>query len=215
MSIIAVVCEKGGTGKTTIATNLAAMRTKAGKDVLLVDTDIQGSASNWCLSRDDHEVKPRIASVQKFGKGLRQEVEALSNKCDDIIIDAGGRDTAEFRGSLLVADKAIMPLRASQFDLWALVRIHDVISAIKDVNPKLQASVLINLSSTNPSVKETEQAKEFFQDLEHVNLLNTIICDRIAFRRAAIYGMSVVELEPQDTKAITEITNLYQEIFNA
>ena len=75
--IVLIGGEKGGTGKTTIATNLAALRALAGRDVLLVDTDPQGSASYWASSRDEDGIKPRVACIQKFGKGLQGEVQDL------------------------------------------------------------------------------------------------------------------------------------------
>ena len=63
--IILIGGEKGGTGKTTLATSLAAVRAKEGNDVLLLDTDLQGSASKWIKIRDHFKVEPGIASVQK------------------------------------------------------------------------------------------------------------------------------------------------------
>ena len=76
--VILIGGEKGGTGKTTIATNLAALRALAWHDVLLVDTDSQGSASYWASSRDEAGIKPRVACIQKFGKGLQGEVRPPS-----------------------------------------------------------------------------------------------------------------------------------------
>ena len=92
--------EKGGTGKSTIATNLAAMRLKESADVLLLDTDPQASSSYWSSIRDEDESLKRVSCVQKFGKGLEKELYALSEKYDDLIIDAGGRDSAELRASM-------------------------------------------------------------------------------------------------------------------
>jgi len=115
--IILIGGEKGGPGKTTIAINIAAMRTKEEGDLLLIDTDKQPTASYWCSIREDNNIKPRVASVQKFEKSVRTEAIALKEKYKDIIIDAGGRDSPELRGALLIADIAIFPLRPSQFDL--------------------------------------------------------------------------------------------------
>jgi len=70
MSIVLFGGEKGGTGKTTLATNMAAMLALKGRDVLLLDTDRQGTASFWATIREDTEIEPRIPCVQKFGKGL-------------------------------------------------------------------------------------------------------------------------------------------------
>ena len=99
--IILIGGEKGGTGKTTIATNLAAMRALAGRDVLLIDTDPQGSANYWVQSRDEEKITPRVACIQKFGKGLPAEVKDLAHRYQDIIIDAGGRDSVELRSALV------------------------------------------------------------------------------------------------------------------
>ncbi|MBK8536321.1 MAG: AAA family ATPase [Candidatus Competibacteraceae bacterium] len=89
MSIILIGGEKGGTGKTTLAVNLAALRALQGRDVLLIDTDIQASASYWAQTRDEAGIQPRVACIQKFGKGLQTEVRDLAKRYQDIVIDAG------------------------------------------------------------------------------------------------------------------------------
>jgi chromosome partitioning protein len=80
--IVAVLGEKGGTGKTTLATNLAGMRAAEGqgRDVLLIDADRQGSASYWTEKRGGaHAHLPAVQSVQKFGEGLMWTVRDLGN----------------------------------------------------------------------------------------------------------------------------------------
>ena len=77
--IVAVLGEKGGTGKTTFATNLAGMRAGAGRDVLIVDADRQGSASYWAEARERQEVAA-VASVQKFGTGLVRAVADMARR---------------------------------------------------------------------------------------------------------------------------------------
>ena len=108
--------EKGGAGKTTLATNVAAFRTSKQPETLLIDTDRQSTSSFWCSVREENGISPRVGSIQKYERSVRTEVRELSKKYEDIIIDAGGRDSPELRGSLLVCDKAIFPLRPSQFD---------------------------------------------------------------------------------------------------
>lgn len=212
--IILIGGEKGGPGKTTVATNLAAIRTKRTDDLLLIDTDKQPTASYWCSLREDKEVDPRVNSIQKFDKAVRTETLALKQKYEDIIIDAGGRDSPELRSALLVADKAIFPLRPSQFDLWTLGRMNTLVETAQEYNEKLKAYIVINQASPNPAVREVDEAKELIQEFTNLTLLNTHICERIAFRRAAIQGMAVTEYKPEDPKAIEEITSLYEEIFN-
>ena len=204
--------EKGGTGKTTIATNLAALRALAGHDVLLVDADSQGSASDWARSRNEDGIKPRVACIQKFGKGLQEEVQDLDGRYQDVIIDAGGRDSVELRAAMVVAHKACVPIQASQFDVWTLGRMNDLVVTGQGFNPSMRAWVLINRGSTNPSVTEIAQAGEALGDFEYLALATSVIRDRIAYRKATRDGISVAEMK-SDPKAINEMNALYTEVF--
>ena len=212
--IVLIGGEKGGTGKTTIATNLAALRALAGRDVLLVDTDLQGSASYWTSSRDEDGIKPRVACIQKFGKGLQGEVQDLAGRYQDIIIDAGGRDSVELRAGLVVAHKAFVPIQASQFDIWTLGRMDDLVVSAEGFNPDLRAWVVISRAHTNPSVTETRETEEILSDFEHLRIASTVVRDRIAYRKAARDGRSVAELKPVDPKATSEMNTFYAEVFD-
>jgi chromosome partitioning protein len=212
--IILIGGEKGGTGKTTLATNFAAMRALAGRDVLLIDTDPQGSANYWAQSRDEAGINPRVACVQKFGKGLPIEVKDLSNRYEDIIIDAGGRDSVELRSAMVVANRAYIPIQPSQFDIWTLNRMDELIETAKGFNPDLKAWVIISRSSTNPSVHESDDTMEIMGDFPNLGLASMAIRDRIAYRKAAKDGMVVCELKPKDPKAVEEMEALYKEVFN-
>lgn len=212
--IVLIGGEKGGPGKTTLATNIAAIRTNEIEDVLLVDTDRQPTSSYWCSLREDKGVKPRVASIQKYDKAVRTEIVELKRKYTDIIIDAGGRDSPELRGALLVCDKAVFPLRPSQFDLWTLGRLNSLVETALEINENLKAFVVINQSSPNPAVKEAEEMKTFLTEFDSIKLLTSVICERIVFRRASLNGMAVTEYKPEDQKAIDEINHLYKEIFD-
>lgn len=211
--IILIGGEKGGTGKTTIATNLAAMRALAGRDVLIIDTDPQGSANYWAQSRDEENVIPRVACIQKFGKGLPKEVQDLAHRYQDIIIDAGGRDSVELRSALVVAEKAYIPIQPSQFDIWTLGQMDELVETAKAFNSELQARVIISRSSTNPSVHESDDTEKLLADFPNLDLANVTIRDRIAYRKAAKDGLAVIELKPKDPKATEEMEVLYKEVF--
>lgn len=210
--IILIGGEKGGTGKTTITTNLAVNLIYSGSDVLIVDTDKQGSASAWCASRD-YTDKARISCVQVFGKGVPEQVKDLAKRYEYVIIDAGGRDSVELRSAMVAADILIIPIQASQLDVWTLGNMDELVKQAKGFNPNLMAKIIINRASPNPAVNEVEEAKSIIGDFDEIKLSNIVVRDRIAFRKAAKSGLGVFELVDGDKKAIGEIEELYKEIF--
>ncbi|MBU1059861.1 MAG: AAA family ATPase [Proteobacteria bacterium] len=215
MSIVLIGGEKGGTGKTTLATNIAAMLALQGKDVLLLDTDRQGTASFWATVREETEIEPRIACVQKFGKGLASQVRDLAERYDEIIIDAGGRDSIELRYSLGVCDRAYIPVQPFQFDIWTIRQMDDLVAMAQTVNENLEAFIVLNRVSANPAVREDRETRDFFsaEDFQHLSLLDAVLRDRITFRKSGRDGLSVVELK-QDKKAVREMTQLFAEVYD-
>mgnify|MGYP002870108258 CR=1 FL=1 len=212
--IVLIGGEKGGTGKTTIVTNLAAMRMQQINEILLIDTDKQGSASSWASVRDQNMEIKRVLSVQKFGNTINNEIRALHTKYNDILIDAGGQNSQELRASMLVAEKMYIPIQAGQFDVWTLGLMDQLVSQVKTFNPHLKAMVLINRASTNPSTTEIEEIFQVMSEFENLTLSAAILKERIAYRKAAKEGLSVVELNKQDPKATDEMQFLYNEIYD-
>lgn len=212
--IILIGGEKGGTGKTTLATNIAARLLESGADVLFIDTDKQGSASSWAAMRDNNDEIKEIPTIQKFGNSIASAINDLKTRYDHLVIDAGGRDSVELRSAMTVSDCIYIPLQASQFDIWTLSAMDKLVEQAKSFNPNLQASVVINRASPNPSVSEVKEAQGMFSEFHYLKLSNVVIKDRIAYRKAARSGFSVNELSNPDLKAIEEINLLYDEITN-
>lgn len=213
--ILLIGSEKGGPGKTTLATNLAALRALR-KDVLLVDADRQATASAWSAIRNEYALEPTITCTQVLGRSTGHEIVKLRPKFDDIIIDAGGRDSVELRTSMVIADVMVIPVRPSQFDVWSLATADQLINdARARGNEKLKPIVVINAASPNPSLKETSDTISLIQEFDSLLMAKTIIHERVAFRHAAREGCCVTELTEGDTrKAALEILNLYKEIFH-
>ncbi len=210
--IILVGGEKGGTGKSTLAINLAVMHAQKKKDILIVDADKQGTTSQWASQRDENEITPRISCIQKFGKQIHIEVQALSEKYETIIIDAGGRDSVELRASMLVADLFLTPIRASQSDAWTLDHLENLVTDAQLINPELKTLIIINQAPTNPSITEVNEIKELLSDFDHFTQAKSIIRDRITFRHSFKDGLGISETQPKDKKAVKEMQLLFKEV---
>ena len=210
--IITVGGTKGGGGKTTIATNLAVMRARAGRDVLLIDADPQGTASTFSVLRNTNEKGlSRITSVRLLGEEILNSYQNLRDKYGDIIIDAGGRETDSHRAALGVADVALIPFQPSSFDVWELGKASKVVREMRTMNPKLKAYTLINLAEARGT--DNEAAAEYAGEIDGLIFIPQPIVNRKAFKRAAAAGLSVVELKPLDPKAVEEIQGLYDFAF--
>ena len=108
--VLAVGTVKGGVGKTTLAVNLAIVRTDEGQDVLLVDGDEQGTAWLCTQLRTERMGRPGYTAVSLHGAVWRTQIRQLAPKYDDIIIDVGGRNTSSLRAALTVANTLLIPM---------------------------------------------------------------------------------------------------------
>jgi len=200
---------KGGCGKSTLTTNLAALLAVQGKDVIIVDADRQATSSNWALDRQELDL-PKVHHVQAFDN-IRDTVRDLDKRYEIVIVDAGGRDSRELRTGILAADILIVPFRPSQPDLDVLPSLQEILQLSFDMNPKLKAFAVLSLASTNPSVKEIDEAVEYLKDYPEIKLLSSLVYDRKIYRDAISEGRGVVEMD--NLKAKFEITTLMEEIY--
>jgi chromosome partitioning protein len=222
--LILVGGQKGGTGKSTVATNLVTMRAVRGRDAFLYDIDPQRTSTLWASRRDENNVEPRISSSQKVldrrvlnaGTVIRNELKALIPRYEDIIIDAGGADNEVLRAAMTLADILVLPLMTSAFDTWTLDTVNNLVSEARQVNSKLIAKVLYNKVAQHPMTakSEIEESDDILSDFEHLQRLKTIMVYRVSIRRSQNGGLSVIEYKPADEKAVEEINSLYEEVFN-
>jgi chromosome partitioning protein len=205
---------KGGVGKTTLATSMAILRSASGKDVLLVDADDQGTATDFTAVRNQSlagQGGAGYTSIQLHGAAVRSEVMKLASKYDDVIIDVGGRDTAGQRAGLLVADVYAVPFLPGSFDVWTLDSVGALIEDAKAFNEKLKAVCLINRADSQGS--DNREAAEIAREIPNLTYIDAPLGNRKAFRSAAAQGLAVTELKPPDSKAITELTSVFKRLF--
>lgn len=208
--IVLIGGEKGGTGKSTLATNLAVWLAHSRRDVLLLDADRQGTSANWVSERTEHPELPVVHCVQRYGN-IFKAVKDLAERYDDIIIDAGGRDSEELRSAMVAADKLYSPVRASQSDLWTADHLNQLVALARGLNQNLQAYALLSMAPTNPRVNEAAEASEMLAEFKELQLANIVIRDRKVFRDAMVDGRGVFEMS--DPKAIEELLALAKEIY--
>jgi chromosome partitioning protein len=207
---------KGGSGKTTVATNLAIMRALAGRDVLLVDADDQETATDFTVLRNERrEGGAGYTNIKLSGTSVRTEVQRLKNKYDDIIIDTGGRDTTSQRAALTVADVLLVPFVPRSFDIWTIEKISDLVGEIRAVNSSLQAYTFINRADSHAHGHDNNEAAEVLREVESLEYLDAALVNRKAFGDAAGAGQGVIELSPSNPKASEEIERLYTLVFES
>jgi len=209
--ILLVGGEKGGTGKSTIATNIAVKLAHQQKEVVIVDCDPQCTASKWLARRNKlFPSLPKVFCIQKTGDIYDTTID-MANRYKHVIVDAGGRDSEELRTAMVACDKMYIPLKASQPDIETSHHIIQLIKLAKTLNPKLLAFILISMASTNHLLKEDQEATILLSKLNIAKVSNIIIHERKIYRDAIADGRGVVEYD--NAKAINEIVQLSEEIF--
>jgi chromosome partitioning protein len=197
MKVVAVLSEKGGAGKTTLAVHLATAAHLAGLKVMILDLDPQGSAYAWAERRTEPPEAEAIPPVALAGW-----LDRLKGAGADLVILDTGRDSnnAGYTAAK-AADLVLVPCRAGGFDFLALGRTLDL-CRLATKRP------FVVLNAIRPGSVRTEQdTREALADLE-CDLAPTALHDRVDFRTASVAARSAQEIEPEG-KAAAEVAALY------
>ena len=204
---------KGGSGKTTVSTNLTVYLASKGRDVLFIDADDQESAYQFSMQRESvkGEGGTGYTTIRQKNKEVRTEVLKLSSKFDDIVIDTGGRDTASQRAALSVTDVYLVPFYPRGVDAWTLPDVEQLVSEMQSSNPNLQAFSFINRA--DPQSADNREVAQFLKESDVLQYIDTPLINRKAFSNATTAGLGILEYKPADVKAQSEFTALYEELF--
>ena len=205
---------KGGTGKSTIATHIAALFAADG-DVLLVDTDETGTSTDFSALRAETSAA-QYTCIQLSDKRVRTEVLRMKDKYPTIVIDCGARDTIAQRAALSITDVYIVPFAPRSYDIWTLEQVCDLIDEAQVFNEQLQAFSLIN--KADPRGNDNQDAYALLSERsETMKVLGGPIIYRKSFNAAADQGLIVHEYqkasgEYRDCKAVGEIDSIVRQI---
>lgn len=211
--ILVVGNTKGGTGKTTVAVNLAISFARAGRAVLLVDGDSQRSAAHSAAIRaEDGAAPPLPCEACPDGAALHALVTARAGAFDDVVIDAGGRDSSGLRGGLLAADVVLVPFLPRSVDVWALRDMAALVAEANSARAGRPLRAVAFLNSADVAGADNADAAACVADAPPLVYLDAPLCRRKAFANAVGDGRCVAELRPVDAKAAAELAALVSAI---
>ena len=206
MPTIAFLSQKGGSGKTTLATCVARQLQLDGKDVILVDTDPQGSARDWRAATD----KETVLVVGLDRPTLDKDIKTLSESGKKwVIIDGSPRNEAMTVSVIKAADLVLIPVHPSPYDVWASEEIVAIIKTRQEITDgKPKAAFIISRAITR-----TELGRDVSTALDEMKLpvFHSFTTQRQIYPKSAAEGLSPVDLEP-DGKAAKEIQAIVSEI---
>jgi chromosome partitioning protein len=203
-TVIAVLNQKGGSGKTTIATNLAHALQRDDYKVLLVDSDPQGSTRDW----NEANGGSIIPVVGLDRETLAKDLQAISHGYDWIVIDGAPQIAKLSAAAVKTADLVLIPVQPSPYDIWACADLVDIIAARREVTEGKPKAVFV----ISRAIKNTKLSTEITNALEDYNLpvLKTGTTQRVAYPTTAAEGLTVFNDPSSD--AAFEIDSLKKEV---
>lgn len=189
MLVIAVLNQKGGSGKTTIATHLARALQIEGADVLLVDSDPQGSARDWAAVREDQPLT--VVGIDR--PTIERDIKNIARK--DVVVIDGAPQAADLAVSAIkAASFVLIPVQPSPYDIWATADLVELVKQrIEVTDGKLQAAFVVSRA-----IKGTRIGSEIAEALAGYGLpiLESRITQRVSYPSTAAAGTTVMDTEP-------------------
>lgn len=207
MTVLAMLNEKGGVGKTTLATNLARGLQLAGQTVILIDSDPQGSARDWYAAAGEENGLPPVLGMDR--PALFKNLHRITQEFTWVIIDGSPRIEELSVAALKVADRVLIPVQPSPYDIWATESLVELVKTRQEITDgKLQAAFLVSRQ-----IVGTKLASEIRAALEGYGLplLEAFTSQRVIYANSAAQGSTVLDSEPHGAAA-TEIRTLVDEI---
>ncbi|OYX43055.1 MAG: cobyrinic acid a,c-diamide synthase [Rhodobacterales bacterium 32-67-9] len=200
--VIAVVQQKGGSGKTTLAVNLAVNCLKRGMTVALLDTDPQGSLGRWFMTRRERLGVAGVEFSTSSAWGVSYECEKLKKTADIVIVDTPPKVDADLRPALREADLVLVPVASSHVDLWATEGVLDLAA-----RERKRAWMVLNRARAGTRLGEdvARAAAELSAGLTEARLANRVVY-------AETLGQGLGAAEAGRGAAVAEVAALTDEV---
>ena len=208
MKIIAVLNEKGGTGKSTIAANLATLLHRRGRSVVLVDADPQGTARDWRAASPQETDLPPVIAIDRAAM-LGQSLRSLS--ADFAVIDSPAKAGDMAAAIVSASNLALLVIQPSGADVWASAATVRLIRTKRDMGGAIDAAFLVNRAMTGTKLSKLIRSGDWNE--YGLDQMDATVGNRIAFAQAMTDGISIFDLP--DLAARLEIEAVVTELEKA
>lgn len=211
--VIGVGGEKGGAGKTTLATNIAALAAQRGLRVGLLDSDAEKpDAYGWHLRRSQLAVLPQLM-CKRAGGDIDDAIIAMREATDLLVIDTAGIDSPELRYAVAYADVFFAPFNPSRFDWDTCQKVGSIVALARPFNPGLRAHSVLAGVSNHRNSRSTQRARAALSKSSVLPCLDAAMHMLEVWRDCADSGRGVCDTEVAkaraDIEAITDEAKIW------
>lgn len=200
MKTVALVTQKGGSGKTTIATNLAVAAAQSGETVALLDLDPQGSSAAWGALRKTEDIAVELLKPEQIAQ-LPTLLKSVKSRYSLVILDTAGIDSPAVRNAMSTADLCLLPIRSTRLDYEA---VKPTIRAL--LRGEHRFAFCVNQAQIQPGNMRAVEMMDSLKAIADVAL--PAIGARVAYQDAFGEGLGVMETDPQG-RAAQEVGDLW------
>jgi chromosome partitioning protein len=207
MKIIALMNEKGGSGKSTIATNLATALHRRGQRVVLVDADPQGTARDWRAASPEGADLPPVVALDR--PQMLESIKTLN--ADVVVIDTAAKAEAMAANAVRIANIALVVIQPSGADVWASAATVKLLKQKQDVGGQIDAAFIVNRTSGTTKLSKLIKGGEWNE--YGFDQLDATLGNRVSYAQALTDGVSVFDLHDANAKA--EVMAIIKELEDA